>query len=255
MKKLENKVVFITGGNSGIGYACAMIAAQEGAKVAVADIDADKGEAVVKELKANGAPDAVFVSCDVSLAKSVKEAIGKTVTALGGLDVGLNNAGIGGKPATIADMEPEDWMHVVNINLNGVFYCMKYELQHMIKSGKGGSIINMASILGHAGFANSSHYVAAKHGVVGLTQTAAWEYGTQRVRVNAICPGFIETPMLTNAGLSSYNEMGKMIASRHAMNRLGTAGEIASMFLWLASDDSSFANGASFVVDGGYLAQ
>ena len=151
-------------------------------------------------------------------------------------------------------MTEQDWQQVIGINLSGVFNCMKHELTQMVKQ-KSGIIINVSSILGKVGFSNSCHYVAAKHGVIGLTEAAALEYATEGIRVNAICPGFIETPLLTNAGITSQSDVGKFIVDLHPMKRLGTAEEIANGFLFLASNESSFMTGTAMAMDGGFLAQ
>lgn len=209
----------------------------------------------MNDLKGAGS-EGFFVQCDVSSSESVKKAIADTIEHFGGLDICLNNAGIGGESHHIDKLSEEGWMQVIGVNLNGVFYCMKHELDYFSANKKPGVIINMSSVLGQVGFMGSAAYVAAKHGVLGLTKTAALEYGIQDVRINAICPGFIETPMLTNAGLAPDNDLGKTIADRHAMKRLGKPEEVAQAFLWLAcTNDSGFVNGAAIAVDGGYLAQ
>ena len=172
---------------------------------------------------------------------------------MGTLDVAPNNAGIGGEPNKVGDMTEEGWLKVIGINLNGVFNCMKHELAQMVKQKKG-VIVNMASILGKVGFATSSHYVAAKHGVIGLTQTAALEYATEGIRINAICPGFIDTPLLTKGGIIDHADVKQQIIDLHPMKRLGKSEEIANGFIFLASDDSSFVSGTSLEIDGGYLA-
>jgi NAD(P)-dependent dehydrogenase (short-subunit alcohol dehydrogenase family) len=176
------------------------------------------------------------------------------VITFGSLDVALNNAGIGGESSKVGDMSEQAWLKVIGVNLNGVFNGMKHELTQMIKQKKG-VIVNMSSILGKVGFANSSHYVAAKHGIIGLTQTAALEYATEDIRINAICPGFIETPLLTNAGITKDSDLQKYIIGLHPMKRLGKSEEVASGFIFLASDESSFLTGTALEIEGGYLAQ
>lgn len=253
MKRLENKSIFITGGLSGIGKACAIAASNEGASVCISDIKSEHSEEVLDELKKIN-PKAMFVECDVANFDQVKTAIEKTIGHFGSLDVAINNAGIGGVSAKVGDMTAQDWQQVIGINLSGVFNCMKHELTQMAKQ-KSGVIVNVSSILGKVGFQTSSHYVAAKHGVIGLTETAALEYATEGIRINALCPGFIETPFLTNAGITSKSDLGKMIVDLHPMKRLGTSEEIAKAFIFLECADSSFMTGASLAVDGGYLAQ
>ncbi len=252
MKKLEQKTVFITGGLSGIGKACCMAAAKEGANIVVADIPSETTDQVMLEIKKENAA-AVFIECDVSVFTQVKTAVEKSVAIFGSLDVALNNAGIGGEPNKTADMKEEAWLKVIGVNLTGVFNCMKHELTQMVKQKKG-VIVNMASILGKVGFASSSHYAAAKHGVIGLTQTAALEYATEGIRINAICPGFIDTPLLAKGGITSNAAVKQQIIDLHPMKRLGKSAEIAMGFIFLATDDSSFVSGTSLEIDGGYLA-
>lgn len=252
MKKLENKTVFITGGLSGIGKACAIGAAKEGANIVVADMKSANTDKVMQEIKKENAK-AIFIECDVSVFAQVQTTIEKSVTTFGTLDVALDNAGVGGEPNKVGDMTEEAWLKVIGINLNGVFNCMKHELAQMVKQKKG-VIVNMASILGKVGFATSSHYVAAKHGVIGLTQTAALEYVTEGICINAICPGFIDTPLLTKGIISDHADVKQQIIDLHPMKRLGKSAEIANGFIFLASDDSSFVSGTSLEIDGGYLA-
>jgi NAD(P)-dependent dehydrogenase (short-subunit alcohol dehydrogenase family) len=253
MGRLVGKTVFITGGLSGIGKACAMSAAQEGANIAIVDLNAEHAFEVMEELrKINNK--AMFIECDVSDHSETKAAIEKTIETFSSLDVALNNAGIGGEANRVGDLTKEAWRKVLSINLDGVFYCMKYELTQMMKQ-RSGCIINISSILGKVGFANSSHYVAAKHGVLGLTKAAALEYATDGIRVNAICPAFIDTPLLQNAGITDGSDFQKMIVNLHPVKRLGTSEEIASAFVFLASDNCPFMTGAALDVDGGYLIQ
>ena len=253
MKKLENKTVFITGGLSGIGLACALAAAKEGANVAIADMQNAGNEHAMVEIK-NENPKALFVECNVAEYAHVQEAIETVVNIFGTIDVALNNAGIGGHPHKVGEMPEHDWLKVIGVNLNGVYNCMKHELIQMTKQKKG-VIVNMASILAKVGFANSAAYVAAKHGVIGLTETAALEYATEGIRINAICPGFIDTPLLAKGGITDHPEIKKHIEDMHPMARLGKADEVAKGFIFLATDDSSFVTGTSLAIDGGYLAQ
>lgn len=250
MSKLENKVAIITGAGSGIGKATALLFAKEGAKVVVSDINEEGGNKVVEEIKSAGG-EAIFVKANTASPEDNENLVKETVKAFGKLDVAVNNAGIGGENAKAGDMSVEGWKRVVDINLSGVFYGVKYQASEMVKNG-GGSIINVASILGQAGFANSSGYVAAKHGVVGMTKAVAWEYAQDKVRVNAVGPGFIYS------GLVNEETMGKealqFLETKHAFGRLGQPEEIAAMFLFLASDDASFVTGSYYTVDGGYLA-
>jgi len=253
MKKLENKTVFITGGLSGIGLACAIEAAKEGANIVIADLKSDAVETSMTEIKKENSK-AIFVACDVLNFLQVQSAIEKSISTFSTLDVALNNAGIGGKPSKVGEMTEEAWLKVIGIDLNGVFNCMRHELEQMAKQ-KSGVIVNMSSVMGKVGIPSSSHYVAAKHGVIGLTETAALEYATVGIRVNAICPGFIDTPLLTKAHINQNTEVRQRIIDLHPMKRLGKAEEIAKGFIFLASDDSSFVSGTTLEIDGGYLAE
>ena len=253
MKKLKNKTVFITGGLSGIGKACAIAAAKEGANIAIADRETTTNIKAMDEIRKQNSK-AIFIECNVSVFKQVQNAIKKTVSTFGTLDVALNNAGIGGKPSKVVDMEEIAWLKVIAIDLTGVFNCMKHELVQMQKQKKG-VIVNISSISGKVGYAKSAHYVAAKHGILGLTQAAALEHAREGIRVNAICPGFIDTPLLTKLDLNNNPERKKIILDKHPMNRLGTSEEIASGFIFLACSDSSFITGSTLNIDGGYLAQ
>ena len=253
MKKLENKTVFITGGLSGIGKACAIAAAKEGANIAIADLKSDTADQSMEEIKKENFK-AIFIECDVSSFTQVEAAIQKTISTFGTLDVALNNAGIGGKSYKVGDMPEQEWLKVIGINLNGVFNCMKHELAQM-EIQKKGAIVNMSSVMGKVGIPTSSHYVASKHAVIGLTQTAALEYATEGIRINAICPGFIDTPLLTKIGINRHADAKQHIIGLHPMKRLGKAEEIANGFIFLACDDSSFVSGTALEIDGGYLAE
>jgi len=246
MGVLDNKIALITGGASGIGRATAELFIQEGAKVTITDLNVELGEQVAKELGEN----AFFVEANSSSPEDNRNVVEKTVEKFGGLHIAVNNAGIGGASAVVSEYPVEEWNKVIDINLNGVFYGMHYQIPEIEKSG--GSIINIASILGSVGFANSSAYTAAKHGVVGLTKAAAWEYGTRGVRINAVGPGFIRTPLVES---SLSPEALQYLESQHALNRLGVSHEVAELILWLASDKSSFATGTYYPIDGGYLAK
>jgi len=246
MKQLENKVAIITGGASGIGKAIVKLFVKEGAKVIVADLNEEIGKKTVEELGSN----ALFVKADTSSPEDNKKLVDAAIENFGALHIAVNNAGIGGPTAEIGEYPLDGWKKVIDINLNGVFYGMHYQLPEIEKVG--GSIINMASILGQVGFAKSAAYVAAKHGVVGLTKSAGWEYGTRGVRINAIGPGFISTPLIDD---SLDKATLDYLASQHAMQRLGTPKEVAELALWLASDKSSFVTGSYYPVDGGYLAK
>ena len=242
----ESKVAIVTGGGSGIGAACVQLLVERGAKVLVADVDPVAAEKVASQFLESARPFAV----DVSDSQRCELMVQRAIDTWGGLHIAVNNAGIGGEQNPIGSYSVEGWRSVLSVNLDGVFYCMRHELTAMKRSG-GGSIINMASILGAVGFANSSGYVAAKHGVLGLTQTAAIEYAADGIRVNSVGPGFIQTPLLS----ALPQEAMAGIAALHPMNRLGTPQEVAELVLFLASPASSFITGGYYPVDGGYLAR
>jgi NAD(P)-dependent dehydrogenase (short-subunit alcohol dehydrogenase family) len=250
---LKGKVGLVTGAGSGIGRATALAMAREGAKVVVSDVD-DNGGAETVKLVSDAGGDAFFVHADVSDPKQVEALVKAAVAKYGALHLGVNNAGIAGESAAVGDYTVEGWRKVMSINLDGVFYSMRYEIPAMLASG-GGAIVNISSILGLVGFPQASAYTAAKHGVVGLTQVAAIEYGQAGIRVNAVNPGFISTPLLTSAGITEGTDMYAFIAGKHAMNRLGSADEIAEGIVWLLSDKASFVTGIPFPIDGGYTAQ
>ena len=248
-EQFSKKVALVTGAGSGIGEACAKALALRGAQVAVADIDPRRAERVAAEIKATGGT-AAAVAVDVADPASVEALIQFVTRTYGGLDVAVNNAGIGGELNLTGSYSLDGWNRVIQVNLNGVFYCMRSEIPAMLARG-GGAIVNMASILGSVGFANSAAYVAAKHGVLGLTQAAALEYATQGIRVTSVGPGFISTPLLDVLDVPTR----EAIAGLHPMKRLGTSEEVAALVCFLASDDASFITGSYHVVDGGYTAQ
>lgn len=250
MKTLENKVAIITGGGSGIGKSTALLFAENGAKVVVSDIAEEHGNAVVKEIVDKGG-EAIFVKADTSKPEDSERTVNEAVKAFGKLDIAVNNAGIGGPQATVGEYPLDGWQKVIDINLNGVFYGLRYQIPAMEKNGSG-SIINVASILGQVGFPYSSAYVAAKHGVVGLTKNAGIEYAQRGVRVNAVGPAFIHTPLLDE---NLTPEQMEGLKAAHPVGRLGKPEEVAELFLWLASDKSSFATATYYALDGGYLAQ
>lgn len=250
MKNLENKVAIVTGAGSGIGKSIASMYASEGAKVVVSDINEKGGNETVSEIKAKGG-DAFFIKADTSNHAENQALVEQTLKHYGGLHIACNNAGVGGPSMPVGEYPTDGWDKVISINLSGVFYGMRYQIPAMLASG-GGSIVNIASILGLVGFANSSAYVAAKHGVVGLTQNAAIEYATKNIRVNAIGPGFIMTPLLTsNMDAATL----KALESLHPIGRLGKPEEVAELALWLSSSRSSFVTGSYYTVDGGYTAR
>lgn len=249
---MKDKVVLVTGASSGIGRATALAFAREGAKVVVADMNVIGGEETVQLVKATGG-DACFVQTDVSQAASVEAMVKKTVEAYGRLDCAHNNAGVEGTLSRTAEHTEEDWEPVIRINLKGVWLCMKYEIPQMLQQG-GGAIVNTASGAGLIGVKRMSAYVASKHGVVGLTKTAALEYAKSGIRVNAVCPGVIQTSMVERVTGNRPEVLEKMIAAE-PIGRSGRPEEIAEAVVWLCSDAASFVTGHAMAVDGGAVAQ
>ena len=249
-KLLENKVALVTGAGSGIGREIAYHYAAEGARVVVSDINEAGGAESVAAIRQRDGR-AIFVRADTSKAGDNEALVEAAVKEFGALHIATNNAGIGGPSAPVGEYPIDGWDRVIAVNLSGVFYGMRYQIPAMLKAG-GGSIVNIASVLGQVGFRNSAAYVAAKHGVVGLSQNAALEYGQRKIRVNAVGPGFIKTPLVEKnidaAGI-------KMLEGRHALGRLGESAEVAELVVWLSSDKASFVTGGYYAVDGGYLAQ
>lgn len=247
----------ITDGASGIGRATALTFAREGAKLVIADMNEDGGQQTVHMITENGG-NATFVRVDVTSATEVEAMIGKAIETYGRLDCAYNNAGISGRGiageqrALTADYPEQRWHQVIAINLTGVWLCMKYEIQQMLRQG-GGVIVNTASVAGLIGLPASSAYVASKHGVVGITRTAALEYAKQGIRVNCVCPGYIQTPM-TEPGMQDPERMALMIASE-PVGRMGKPEEVAEAVAWLCSDAASFVTGHTVTVDGGYVVQ
>lgn len=247
----DGKVAIVTGAGSGIGRATAKLYAERGARVVVSDVVIEGGEETVETIaKAGG--DAAFVEADVSDAEQCAELVRRAREAFGRLDIACNNAGIGGEANRTADYSVEGWKKVIAINLSGVFFCMKYEIPAMLETG-GGAIVNVSSILGRVAFSKSPAYVASKHGLLGLTETAAIEYAKQGIRVNSIGPAFIQTPMI--AGLQEDPEIEKWLISLHPIGRLGKPEEVAELIIWLSSDQASFVTGSYYAIDGGYLAR
>ena len=250
--RLKDKVALVTGGGSGIGRAAALAYAREGARVVVVDVDSESGQATVDAISSSDSA-AMFVKADVSQRTDVEAMISRTVEVYGRLDCAFNNAGIEGAVGVATSDYPEDtWDKVINVNLKGVWLCMKHELWQMRKQG-GGTIVNTASVAGLVGGTFGSAYYASKHGVVGLTKAAAVEYGSSAIRVNAICPGVIRTEMAERL-LSGRQELESKIASLHPLGRLGTSGEVAETVIWLSSDEASFVTGQAIAIDGGYVA-
>lgn len=249
--ELAGKVGLLTGGTSGIGRETAILFAKAGAKVVVAARRENEGLETVELIRAAGG-EGFFQQTDVSKAAEVEMLVKKTVERFGRLDVAFNNAGIEGAWAPIARQSEEDFDRTISVNLKGVWLCLKYEIRQMLRQGTGGSIVNMASVLGLVGSAGVSAYTASKHGVIGLTKTAALENATERIRVNAVCPGFVETPMSDRTLRSPA--VHEQVLRLHPIGRLGKSLEIAEAVVWLCSDRASLMTGQSLILDGGFLA-
>lgn len=247
----EGRTAIVTGAASGIGKSTAELFAEEGANVVISDIDENNGKAAADAINKKGGR-SVFVKTDVSSPEDCKSLVEETLKNFGRLDYACNNAGIGGEQNPIADYSIENWNKVIAVNLSSVFYCMKYEIKAMLETG-GGAIVNIASILGNAAFENSAAYVAAKHGVIGLTKNAAVEYAGKNIRINSVGPAFIHTPMIQ--ALESNKVAYKYLVSLHPIGRLGRPEEVAELVIWLSSDKASFVTGSYYPVDGGYLAK
>jgi len=250
MAKLEGKVALVTGGGSGIGRATALAFAREGAKVAIADVNVAGSEETVHLIRERGG-EALFVRTDVTEAVEVEALINDVGKTYGRLDCAFNNAGTVGKPSSTAQCTEEDWDWVISVNLKGVFLCLKYEIAHMLQQGHG-AIVNAASVAGLVGVKNNVAYVASKHGVVGLTKASALECAQAGIRINAVCPGFIRTPILN---LDGAPEGESRYVSIEPMGRLGRPEEVAEAVVWLCSDAASFVTGHTMSVDGGMAAR
>lgn len=248
---LKDKVMIVTGASAGIGRAVALVCAREGAKLVLSDLNVVTGEETAALVRKQGG-EAVFVATDVSKPQDSKTLVDAAVKQFGRLDLACNNAGIGGVSAATADYPLEAWDQVISVNLSGVFYGMQQQIKAMMKTG-GGAIINIASILGAVALAKSPAYTAAKHGVVGLTQAAAIEYGKSNIRINAVGPGFIRTAM--TSGMEKDEATLNALIAAHPIGRLGKVEEVAELVAWLASDRASFVTGSYYPVDGGYLAR
>ena len=247
----EGKVALVTGAASGIGRATAMAFAEQGAHVIVADHNEEHGCSTMRDIREHG-NSAIFVYADMLNPDDIRAMVKKCVEIFGGLDFAFNNAGIEGEQGTTAESSEENWSRVIGVNLNGVWHCMKQELPHMLARG-GGVIVNCSSVAGLKGFRGIPAYVASKHAVIGLTKAAALEYATKNIRVNAVCPGVIQTPMISRF-TQGDPEAEAVLVAQEPIGRVGTSGEVAATVLWLCSDQASFITGHSLVVDGGMMA-
>lgn len=250
-KQFEGKVALVTGGSYGIGRAAAVAFADRGAKVIVVDWLEDIEQNTLKQIRAVGGQ-AVFISCDVSKSNEVRSMVEKAVSIYGRLDYAFNNAGIEGATANTHECSEENWDKTININLKGIWLCMKHEIDFMLQHG-GGAIVNCASVAGLIGFPGLPAYVVSKHGVVGLTKTAALEFAKQHIRINAVCPGVIHTDMIDRI-TGKDKEAEKQFVNMEPVGRMGKPEEVAEAVMWLCSDAASFVTGHSMPVDGGWIA-
>lgn len=253
--QFANRVAIVTGGSSGIGRQSAIEFADRGAAVVVADINANEGQAVVSEIEDAGG-DATFVETDVSDPSQVSEMVDTAVETYERLDFAHNNAGVRGERYPITDYPDEAWREVIDVNLTGVWNCLKHELRQLESQGDGGAIVNTASVVGKSGLPNGTSYAAAKHGIVGLTKSVAMEVGDEDIRVNAVCPGYIDTPMIRSEGdrVTTDEEALEAIREMHPLGRLGDPDEVAETAVWLCSDNATYVTGDAINVDGGFLA-
>ncbi|WP_327726595.1 SDR family oxidoreductase [Streptomyces sp. NBC_00487] len=247
-RRFAGKVVFVTGAGSGIGRATATAFAAEGADVVVADIDTVGNEETARIAAEHGGR-VLAVKCDVTSSSDIQAAVNRTVQEFGRLDVAFNNAGIEQPPAPLVDISEDEWSRLLDVNLRSAFLCMKYEIPAMLENG-GGSIVNTSSGAGVVGIGGQAAYVAAKHGLIGLTKSVALDYAAQGVRVNAVCPGIIETPMMDRFSGGTPEGRARVIG-QEPVGRMGRPEEIASAVLWLSSDLGAFATGHAMVIDGG----
>ncbi len=250
----SNKVAFVTGGASGIGRAAALAFARQGARTVIADVSVEDNQETAAMIERQGGR-ALAVRCDVTKAEEVKAALAKAVETFGRLDFAFNNAGIEPRrPAPTAEYDEDEWDRILDINLRGVFLCMKHEIPLILKHGGGGAIVNTSSGAGVIGIKGSPAYTAAKHGVIGLTKAAALDYAAQNVRINAVCPGYIETPMMDRFTGGTPEGRAKVVAEEPA-GRMGKPEEIAAAAVWLCSDAAAFMVGHALVMDGGQTVQ
>jgi NAD(P)-dependent dehydrogenase (short-subunit alcohol dehydrogenase family) len=250
---LEDKVALVTGGVAGIGRAAALAFAEAGAKVAICDVKVERGHDLVRLIESRGGR-AIFSEADVSRPAAVDKVVADTVSAFGRLDCAFNNAGIEGQLAATESCTEENFDRTIAINLKGVWLCLRREIEQMLRQGSGGAIVNMSSVAGLVGFAGLPAYVASKHGVIGLTKTAALEHAKDGIRINAVCPGVIRTEMIDRlTGNDPATE--KQFVELEPMGRMGTPQEIGTAAVWLCSDAASFVTGHALAVDGGFVAR
>ena len=248
---LAGKGVLVTGGASGIGAACARALAARGARVMIADVDAAQAQQQAAAIvSAGGTASATLV--DVADPVSVQAMVEHTRAAFGQLNLAVNSAGVAPEPEPLHQIAVDEWRRLIDVNLSGLFYCLRHEIPAML-AARGGAIVNVASVMGTVGGKHTAAYVAAKHGVVGLTKAAALDYAAKGIRVNAVCPGFVDSPLLREQG--AWALVGEYLTALHPMGRLGTEDEVAELVTFLLSDRAAFITGSSYLVDGGYAAQ
>ncbi len=250
--EFKGKVALVTGGASGIGRTTALLFAKSGAKVVIGDITAKRGEETAMMIRKAGG-EAIFVKADISKTSEVEALINTSIYSYGGLDFACNNAGIEGETALLAECSEENWDRTINVNLKGVWLCLKFEIPLMVNRG-GGSIVNIASTMGIVAHEGIAPYVAGKHGVIGLTKAAALEYANAGIRVNAVCPGVTRTNIVERL-MKEHPEVTDRLKAATPLGRLALPEEIANAVLWLCSDSSSFVTGQTVVVDGGFTVQ
>lgn len=252
-RHLQGSVALVTGGAAGIGKAAALAFAREGVRVAIADVKVEPGNEVAHAIERGGGQ-AIFIETDVSRTSDIERLVSTTVSAFGRLDYAFNNAGIEGELATTVECGEDNFDRILAVNLRGLWLCLRHELRQMLQQGQGGAIVNMSSVAGLVGFRNLPAYVASKHGVIGLTRTAALEFATSGIRVNAICPGLIHTEM-SDRLTGKDPAVEKQYIDLEPMGRMGTPEEVADATVWLCSTAASFVTGHALAVDGGLLAQ
>ncbi|MBZ0282353.1 MAG: SDR family oxidoreductase [Anaerolineae bacterium] len=250
-RRLENKVALITGASSGIGRAASVAFAKEGAKVVLASRNEESTLQTLRMVEDCGG-EGIFVKTDVSVARDVENVVQKTLETYGHLDCAFNNAGIGGPPGPLFQLSETDFQQIMDVNLKGVWLCLKYELPAMLANG--GSIVNMSSVAGLTGSVGIAAYTASKHGVVGLSKVAALEYAKAKVRVNVVCPSVIDNTVIIDQVRANYPEVYNYLLGTHPVGRIGQPEEVANAVVWLCSDEASFITGVAFPVDGGTLA-
>lgn len=252
-QELNDKVIVVTGGGSGIGRGTALAMAAEGARLVIADLVEDSAAAVAADIVASGG-EAIALCCDVTQSAEVEQMFDAVIAHYGRVDCAFNNAGTEGRFARTVEYSDADWAQTLAVNLNGVFYCLRRELQEMLKNPSGGSIVNTASVTGLVGWRGAPAYSASKHAVIGLTRTAALENARYRIRVNAVCPGVVETPMGERIFAETPGARERLVA-RHPQGRLVQTAEVSNAVIWLCSDRASFTTGHALTVDGGFVAQ